>query len=88
MDGEGEEGGGDACGRRGLGGLILKAVDNVSVAPNFTLMFVPTIPMVSMPFDINLEENADGVFAVEVSDASAPNNSNLKHAPIAYKLCS
>jgi hypothetical protein len=36
-------------------------------------MFVPTIPMVSKPFDINLEENVHGVFAVQVSDASAPN---------------
>jgi hypothetical protein len=35
-------------------------------------MFVPTIPMVSMTFDINLEENAHGVFATEVLDASAP----------------
>jgi len=26
-----------------------------------------------MPFDINLEENAYGVFSVEVSDPSAPN---------------
>jgi hypothetical protein len=42
----------------GSPGLILKAVDNVSVAPIFTFVFVPTIPMVSMPFDINLEENA------------------------------
>ena len=25
-------------------------------------MFVPTFPMVSMPFDINLEENAHGIF--------------------------
>ena len=40
----------------GSPGLILKAVVNVGVAPNFTFMFVPTIPMVSMPFDINLEE--------------------------------
>ena len=29
--------------------------------------------MVSMPFDINLEENAHGTFAVAVSDASASN---------------
>ena len=34
--------------------------------------FVPTISMVSMSFDINLEENAHGVFAVEVSDDSEP----------------
>ena len=45
----------------------------MSVAPIFTFTFVPTIPMVSMPFDINLEKNAHGTFAVEVSDASASN---------------
>jgi hypothetical protein len=45
----------------------------VSVAPNFTFTFVPTIPMVSIPFDINLEENAHGTFAVAVSDASVSN---------------
>ena len=56
----------------GSPGLILKAVVNVGVTPNFTFMFVPTIPMVSMPFDINLEENAHGVLAIEVLDASAP----------------
>ena len=52
--------------------LILKAVVNVGVTPNFTFMFVPTIPMVNMPFDINLEENAHGVLAIEVLDVSAP----------------
>jgi hypothetical protein len=52
--------------------LILKTVVNVGVTPNFTFMFVPTIPMVSMPFDINLEENAHGVLTIEVLDASAP----------------
>ena len=36
-------------------------------------MFVPTIPMVSKPFDINLEENARDVVAVEVFDASSTN---------------
>ena len=56
----------------GSPGLILKAVVNVGVAPNFTFMFVPTIPMVSMPFDINLEENAHVVLAIEVLDTSAP----------------
>ena len=42
----------------------------MGVTPNFIFMFVPTIPMVSIPFDINLEENAHGVFAMEVLDAS------------------
>jgi hypothetical protein len=46
----------------------------VSVAPNFTFMFVPTIPMVSMPFGINLEEKMLMAFLQlkYVIDASAP----------------
>ena len=66
----------------GSPGFIFKAVHNVSVAPNFTFMFVPTIPMVNKPFDTNLEENVHDVFAVEVSDASAPNEVNRRSLTI------
>ena len=66
----------------GSPGFIFKAVHNVSVAPNFTFMFVPTIPMVNKPFDINLEENVHDVLAVEVSDASAPNEVNRRSLTI------